>query len=99
MHTLDGGTTSLGATVFEQGALTSPDCLGSPPVSEGYNLTSAGGLSSPGDIDDGIYSSSKATVPPGVAGCGTTVTVDFGGDPRRRLDAWPAGHCQRGVNE
>jgi len=98
VHTLDGGTTTVGATVFERYSLTSPDCLGTPASSEGYNNAKGCGFAGPGDIDDGNPSYPLSDVPRGVAGCGTDITIDFYGDPRPSPDFRP-DHCSRGLWE
>ena len=98
-NTLDDGVTTLGATLLVRYGLTSPDCLGTAPVSEGYNNALGCGLAGPGDVTDGTVNRPMHDIPPGVAGCGTTVTVDWFGRTRPAPYAWPSGQCSRGLWE
>jgi hypothetical protein len=94
VHTLDGGSTGLGANLVSRGSITTPDCLGNPPVSEGYNSTRACGLDSVGDIDDGSNGFPLTDIPLGAVGCGTDVTIDWWGHARPAPDGPP--RCSRG---
>ena len=94
VHTLDGGSALIGATVFNRSGLASPDCLGTPPTSLGYNSTSGCNLSGPGDLE-GAGSFPLRDIPLGTLGCGTEVTVTWDGHPRPAPDGAP--RCSRGV--
>ena len=94
-HTFDGGATHLGATIAYRAVVTSPDCLGTTPVSEGYNSLLGCGLDGPGDVD-GSSGIPVNDVPPGAVGCGTAIVVDVNGDPRPSPSSSHPGHCNRG---
>ena len=98
-HTLDGGGTQLGASVaYPMGTFPAP-CLGTPPVSEGYNLLYGCALTGPGDVTGTYQPNPTHAVPNGVVGCGTTITVDINGDPRPDPDSWQPGQCNHGPIE
>ena len=94
-HTLDDGATYLGASVAHRNGETSSDCLGTRPVSEGYNSLLGCGLDGPGDVD-GSSGIPVNDVPPGAVGCGTAIMVDVNGDPRPSPSSSHPGHCNRG---
>ena len=94
-HTLDDGATYLGASVAHRNGETSSDCLGTRPVSEGYNSLLGCGLDGPGDVD-GSSGIPVNDVPPGAVGCGTAIVVDVNGDPRPSPSSSHPGHCNRG---
>lgn len=98
LHTLDGGTSILGATDLHQYSLVSPNCLGDPIVSQGYNNLAGCGLSGVGD-DTGT---TIADIPVGTLGCGTEVTTDYFGNPRPMdtvRNGQPVRGCTRGIVE